>query len=74
VTDRAYLTDRYHRVRVVDSVSIYYDDRAGLIRAGVDLNQYGPPYPDSYPYSEPRDRRDSEPFPEGDYRGVRIPD
>jgi hypothetical protein len=63
VTDRAYLTDRYRRVRVVDTISIYYDDRAGLIRAGVDLNQYGRPYPDPYVYPEPRDRRESDPFP-----------
>ena len=62
-SDPAYLTDRYRRVRVLDTVAIYYDDRAGLARAGVDLGQYGR-YPD--------DRRRSDPFP-GEYRGVRIP-
>ena len=66
VGDQAYLTDRYRRVRVLGTVSVYYDDRYGLERAGVDLNQYhhyDPP---------PIDRRRADPFP-GGYRGVRIP-
>jgi len=65
LTDRAYITDRYRRVRVLDTISIYYDDRPGLLRAGVDLDQYWRPYPD---------RRRSDPFPEDGYPGVRIPD
>jgi hypothetical protein len=65
VTDRAYLTDRYRRVRVLDTIAVYYDDREGLVRAGVDLGQYRRLYPD---------RRGADPFPEGGYRGVRIPD
>ena len=65
VTDNAFLTDRYRRVRVLDTVAIYYDDRQGLERAGVDLNQYR---------RLPPDRRTSDPFPDGAYRGVRIPD
>lgn len=65
VEDRAYMTDRFRRVRVLGSISIYYDDRAGLQRAGIDLNQY------DYPY--PPDRRRSDPFPDDDYQGVRIP-
>ncbi len=64
VTDAAYLTDRYRRVRVMDSVAIYYDDRYGLERAGVNLDQYRGRYPD---------RRASNPFPDGGYRGVQIP-
>ncbi|MDQ3815729.1 MAG: hypothetical protein M3347_17585, partial [Armatimonadota bacterium] len=63
-TDRAYITDRYRRVRVLGTVSIYYDDRPGLLRAGVDLNQYWRPYPQPYP-----DRRDADPFPAGGYHG-----
>lgn len=63
VRDEAYLTDRYRRVRVLGTISVYYDDRYGLERAGVDLNQYYDPVP--------IDRRRSDPFP--DYRGVRIP-
>ena len=63
VRDEAYLTDRYRRVRVLGTISVYYDDRYGLERAGVDLNQYYDPIP--------VDRRRSDPFPE--YRGVRIP-
>lgn len=62
VSDPAYLTTRFRRVRVLDTIAIYYDDRAGLARAGVNLNQHG---------GHPHDRRNSEPFPE--YRGVRIP-
>jgi len=69
ITDRAYITDRYRRVRVLGTVAIYYDDRAGLQRAGVDLNQYGRPYSEPYPH-----RRGAQPFPDGGYRGVRIPD
>lgn len=63
VDSQAYLTDRFRRVRVLGTVSIYYDDRAGLLRAGVDI--------DRYPEPVPIDRRRSEPFP--DYQGVRIP-
>ena len=63
VHDRAYLTDRYRRVRVLGTISVYYDDRDGLLRAGVDLNQYYDP--------TPIDRRRSDPFP--GYQGVRIP-
>jgi hypothetical protein len=63
VEDGAYLTDRYRRVRVLGTVSVYYDDRDGLRRAGVDLDRYADPVP--------IDRRRSDPFPE--YRGVRIP-
>jgi hypothetical protein len=63
VRDEAYLTDRYRRVGVLGTISVYYDDRYGLERAGVDLNQYYDPIP--------IDRRRSDPFP--DYRGVRIP-
>lgn len=65
VDDQAYLTDRYRRVRVLGTVSLYYDDRAGLLRAGVDLDCCGEPVP--------IDRRQSEPFPDGGYRGVSIP-
>jgi hypothetical protein len=65
VDDQAYLTDRYRRVRVLDTTSIYYDDRRGLERAGVDVDQYDLPYPP--------DRRRSDPFPDGGYRGVRVP-
>lgn len=63
VDDQAYMTDRYRRVRVLGTVSLYYDDRAGLLRAGVDIDRYGDPVP--------IDRRRSDPFP--DYQGVRIP-
>lgn len=64
VDDRAYLTDRYRRVRVLGSVAIYYDDYDGLVRAGVDVR----------PRREirPPDRRTADPFP-GEYRGVRVP-
>lgn len=64
VDDQAYLTDRYRRVRVLGSLSIYYDDYEGLLRAGVDVR----------PRREivPPDRRQADPFP-GEYRGVRIP-
>jgi hypothetical protein len=65
VRDQAYLTDRYRRVGVLATVSVYYDDRHGLERAGVDLNQY-------HHDPTPIDRRRSNPFP-GEYRGVRIP-
>jgi hypothetical protein len=65
VTDHAFLTNQYRRIRVLDTVAIYYDDRQGLERAGVDLNQYRRLTPD---------RRTADPFPEGGYRGVRIPD
>lgn len=65
VDDQAYLTDRYRRVRVLGTVSVYYDDRYGLERAGVDLNQYSGPHP--------VDRRRADPFPDGGYQGVRIP-
>lgn len=65
VDDRAYLTDRYRRVRVLGTVSIYYDDREGLRRAGVDITRYPEPVP--------IDRRRSDPFPDGGYEGVRIP-
>ncbi|MBX7219468.1 MAG: hypothetical protein K1Y36_05950 [Blastocatellia bacterium] len=64
VGDSAYLTDQYRRVRVLGTVSLYYDDRPGLIRAGVLL--------DPYEYRQPRDRRRANPFP-GEYKGVRIP-
>lgn len=63
VSDPAFLTSRYRRVRVLDTVAIYYDDRDGLLRAGVDLGQY----------RKQPDRRGSEPFPNGGYQGVKIP-
>ena len=63
--DRAYLTDRYRRVRMLGDISIYYDDRTGLERAGVDLGQYGDPVV--------IDRRRADPFPTGGDEGVRIP-
>lgn len=63
VDDQAYMTDRYRRVRVMGTVSLYYDDRAGLLRAGVNIDRYADPVP--------IDRRRSDPFP--DYQGVRIP-
>lgn len=63
VDDQAYLTDRFRRVRIMGTHSIYYDDRAGLLRAGINV--------DRYPEPVPIDRRRSEPFP--DYQGVRIP-
>jgi hypothetical protein len=62
IDDPAYLTDRFRRVRVMETIAIYYDDYMGLMRAGVNLNQHR---------GHPRDRRRSDPFPE--YRGVRIP-
>jgi hypothetical protein len=54
---------------VLGTIAIYYDDRHGLERAGVDLNQYW------YRYAERHtpDRRHADPFPDGDYRGVQIP-
>jgi hypothetical protein len=64
VSDPAYMTSRYRRVRVLDEVAVYYDDRRGLERAGVDLDQYR---------DRNGDRRGSDPFPNGGYRGVRIP-
>ncbi len=63
VDDSAYLTDRYRRVRVLTTLSVYYDDRTGLERAGVDLGQYRD--------LDTPDRRRADPFPE--YQGVRIP-
>ncbi|HMW02633.1 MAG TPA: hypothetical protein PKE58_21020, partial [Acidobacteriota bacterium] len=60
-SDQAALTDRYRRIRILGTISIYYDDYDGLIRAGVPVQQ---PYP--------LDRRRSNPFP-GEYKGVRIP-
>ncbi len=62
VDDRAYLTDRYRRVRVLGTVAIYYDDCEGLARAGVLPGCTHPLM----------DRRHATPFP-GTYRGVRIP-
>jgi hypothetical protein len=64
VSDPAYMTNRYRRVRVLDQVAIYYDDRRGLERAGVNLDQHR---------DRPGKRRGADPFPDGGYRGVRIP-
>lgn len=65
--DGAILTRRYRRVRVLDRIAIFYDDREGLRRAGVPLDYEWEQYP--------RDRRASDPFPADDnYRGVRLPD
>lgn len=65
ISDPAYLTDRYRRVRVLGTIALYYDDRDGLKRAGVNLDRRPEP---------PPDRRRSDPFPDEEYRGVRIPD
>ena len=64
VDDRAYLTDRYRRVKVLGTISIYYDDYDGLVRAGVDVRPRREIVPDN--------RRRADPFP-GEYHGVRIP-
>lgn len=64
VSDPAFMTNRYRRIRVLDEIAIYYDDRRGLEQAGVDLTQYR---------DRNGDRRGSDPFPNGGYQGVRIP-